>query len=363
MRRWAPGVSALVALALVSLLGAAVAGAAYDPVGSGQTTITLASSFRSLLRAHGVRISGVGGVGVTGAVVSFPVGGGKLEPVEAKGVVEHPGSLLFRAGSRSLPLRSLQLKSTRKTAPYAAKLGGGQLKLATTKALQNRRVGFGTRFQAHGLVLTANAATRLDKKLGLPGVFAAGQMLGTAATIVEPASVTIEAEGEAELQFDAAFAAKLASLFVSVSPIAPAEHPGAFTFPIGGGTLALGPGIPASGLKTNGALELIQIGGGQFFARELELDLSDLVANGESQLILAASGPGPNQGGVIFGLGPGALPTEPATRAINLAGAPLTLQAGTAQALNEAFCKPLGRADAFAAGETLGSIGFVARAQ
>jgi hypothetical protein len=359
--RIAPPMAAALACALLVFAGGARA--AYDPVGSGTTTLTLAGSFAKALRSDGVRLSGKGGVTVKGAVVSFPVGGGKLEPVEAKGIVEHPGALVFEAGGRSLPLKALQFKSTRRTAPYAGKLGGGQLKLASTKGLADERVGFGTRFRAPNLLLTANAATRLDKKLGLPGAFTAGQKLGTASTTAEPASVSIAPQGKAEVNLDPGFSAKLAGLFASVSPIAPAEHPGAFTFPIGGGTLALAPGISAAGLKTNGALEFIQVGGGQFFARELEFDLSDSLANGESQLVLATSGPGPNQGGAIFGLAGGAFTTEPSTRKVALTGGMLTLEASSAQALNEAFAKPLGRPDAFAAGEIFGTIGFTAQAE
>jgi hypothetical protein len=363
MRRSALVSLLLAALAFASLLGAAAANAGYDPVASGQTRLVLAKSFAALMKANGVRLRGVGGVTVKGSTVVFPVSGGKLEPVEAKGVVEHPGSLVFGAGSKSLPLRSLQLKTTRKTAPYAAKLGGGQLKLATTRSFKEERVGFGSRFRAPRLLLSANAATRLDKKLGLPGVFAAGQPLGTMTTTANPATVGIAPGGKAELTLDPAFASKLSSLFVAVNPIAPAEHPGAFSFPIGGGTLALGPGIPASGLKTNGALEFIQVGGGQVFARELELDLAGSVANGESQLVLASSGPGPNQGGAVFGLGAAALTTEPTTRSLSVAGLPLTLEPGTAQAFNEAFCAPIKKPDAFAAGETLGQVSFTAQAE
>jgi hypothetical protein len=115
----------LAALTLASLLGAGLASAGYDPVASGQTRLVLARSFTATMKAHGVRLRGVGGVTVKGSTAAFPVGGGKLEPIEAKGVVEHPGSLVFEAGSKTLPLRSLQLKTTRKSAPYAAKLGGG----------------------------------------------------------------------------------------------------------------------------------------------------------------------------------------------------------------------------------------------
>lgn len=354
---------ALTALICACLLGVAAAGAAYDPIGSGSTTLSLAASFAKTLKVSGVRLSGSGGVTVKGAKVIFPASGGKLEPIEAKGIVEHSASLVFRKGGRSLPLRALQLKSTRGTAPYAAKLGGGQLKLATTKALRSERVGFGTSFRAPNLLLTANAATRLDKKLGLPGVFAAGQKLGSATTTAEPAGVAIAPQGKAELSLDPAFAAKLASLFVAVNPVFPAEHPGAFTLPIGGGTLALSPGIQADGLKTNGALEFIQVGGGQVFARELELDLSASLANGESQFILSGVPPGPDQGGAVFGLGTAVPVTEPAARTIAVSGLTLTLEPGIAQAFDEAFCAPLHKPNMFSAGETLGQVSFVAGAE
>ncbi len=133
--------------------------------------------------------------------------------------------------------------------------------------------------------------------------------------------------------------------------------------PIGGGSLALGPGVVASGLKTNGALELIQVGGGQFFARQLEFDLSDSVANGESQLVLSGAAPGPNQGGALFGLGAVTPTAEPTVRTIAVAGLPLTLKPATAQSFDEAFCSPIHKPDMFSAGETLGTVSFTAQAE
>lgn len=110
-------------------------------------------------------------------------------------------------------------------------------------------------------------------------------------------------------------------------------------------------------------MQLIQIGGSQVFARELALDHSGSLADGESQLILAASGPGPGQSGAIFGLGAGAFATEPAARTLTDTGAALNLEPGIAQAMNEAFGKPIGRPDSFAAGETFGTISFLAQAE
>jgi hypothetical protein len=361
MRRRAVAVVVGMAVLLAFLVEAPFATAGYDPVGSGATRLALAKSFTGLLRANGIRLRGTGGVTVKDQVVTFPAVGGKLEPVEARAIVEHGGSLLFQAGSHSLPLRALQLKSSRRTAPYAAKLGGGQLKLATTRALTSERAGFGSSIRAPSLLLSANVATRLDKKLGLGDVFVAGQALGTATTTVEPASVGIVPGGSAEITIDPAFGAKLAGLFVAVNPISPAEHPGAFTLPIGGGALPLSPGIPATGLKTNGAIEFVRLGGGQFFARELAIDLNGSVVGGETQLVPVASPPGPNQVGAIFSLG-ATTPTH-TDRTITVTAAPLTLAAGTAQAFNEAFAKPFDTPDAFAAGELFGSISFSAQGE
>jgi hypothetical protein len=344
-------------------LAAPLAGAGYDPIGSGQTTLRLAPSFLATLRANGVKLGATAPAKLAKGAVSFPVAGGKLDPVSVKGSLEHTGALVFKAGGHLLAMKELQLKTTQASSPLSAKFGGGKLKLAAGSKLTTERSGFGLAMKVSRILLSAKVAGRLEKKLGLHGAFAPNQFLGTALSEAQPATVGVKPEGQAELSIDPAFAAKLAGLFVAVNPIAPAEHPGAFTLPIGGGTLALAPGIPASGLKTNGALEFIQVGGGQVFARELELDSSDSVANGESQLVLSGAAPGANQGGAVFGLGASAPTTEPAARTIALAGLPLTLEAGTAQAFNEAFCRSIKKPDAFAAGETLGQVSFTAQAE
>jgi hypothetical protein len=353
-----PGVLAMLG---ALLLAPAASAAGYDPIASGQTTLKLAPSFARLLHRSGVRLEGKGGVTVRGRAVAFPVDGGKLEPIEARGTIEHGGRLLFRAGRRKLPLRSLQLKTTRASAPYAAKLGGGQLKLATGARLEGERSGFGTEFTTTAMRLSAKVATRLDKKLGLKGVFRAGQKLGAAGTAVEPETVGLAPSGRLELSLDPGFAAKLGSFFVAVNPIFPGEHPGAFTFPIGGGVLA--PDGSAGLVKTTGGIEFIQVGGGQFFVKDLEPEIATATANAEYQLVLASSGPGPNQSGPLLGLGAGTFASEPAARTITETGAPLTLGATMAQGFNEAFCKPIGKPDSFAAGEVLGTIAYTATAE
>jgi hypothetical protein len=346
-----------------SCLAAPLAGATYDPIGSGQTTLRLAPSFLATLRANGVKLGAAAAAKLAKGAVSFPVVGGKLDPVSVKGSLEHGGALVFKAGGHSLTMKELQLKTTQASSPLSAKFGGGKLKLAASSKLTTERSGFGLAMKVSTIRLSAKVATRIEKKLGLHGAFTPNQLLGTAVSEAQPATVAIKPAGRAELTIDPAFAAKLAGLFVAVNPIFPTEHPGSFNFPIGGGTLALGPGIPASGLKTNGALEFIQVGGGQVFTRELELDLTDSVANGESQLVLSGAAPGPNQGGAVFGLGTAVPTTEPTARTIAVSGMALTLEAGTAQAFNEAFCAPIHKPNMFSAGETLGQVSFTAQAE
>jgi hypothetical protein len=347
-------------LLVAGLLAAPSAGASgYDPVASGSTTLKLAPSFTHLLKTSGVRLEGKGGVKVRGGAISFLVTTGKLEPVEAKGTIEHTGQLVFRAGSRKLSLRSLQLKTTRATSPYAAKLGGGQLKLSTGAKLTSTRKGFGTSFQTTGMRLSAKAATRLDKKLALKGVFAEGQMLGTATTSVEPATVGLAPTGKVELTLDPAFAAKLASFFVAVNPVFPTEHLGSFSFPIGGGILA--PDGSSGLVKSTGGIEFVQVGGGQFFIREPELEIQGGQVLAGYQLVLVSGGTGPNSVGPVLGLGAGTYSAEPTARTIAAQGSSVTLSATMAQAFDEAFARPIGRPDSsFAAGEVLGTVGFVA---
>jgi hypothetical protein len=48
---------------------------------------------------------------------------------------------------------------------------------------------------------------------------------------------------------------------------------------------------------------------------------------------------------------------------VTLGGATATLQASTAQTLNEVFAKPKGKGNVFKAGDPLGTISFTAQAQ
>jgi hypothetical protein len=62
----------------------------------------------------------------------------------------------------------------------------------------------------------------------------------------------------------------------------------------------------------------------------------------------------------VFGIGTGSVSSDPKSRMISLANAPLTLDAQTAQTFNDAFAE--GKA-VFAAGEIFGTVSFGAVGQ
>jgi len=353
-----------VALALLALLTVAPAAqATYNPISSGTTKLALAKPFLALLKENGIKLSGSGGATLKAGTATFPVSGGKFDPTTSYGFVEHTGALFFRAGKQKVPLTSLQLKTTQKHAPFSAKFGGGQLKVASTAKLTVSRVGFGDKVQVATLKLSSKVATRLNKKLRLKNVFVAGQPIGTAVTMANPQTVAVADSGKANFVFDPGTAAKLQSLFVAVNPVFAAEHPGPFTLPLFTGTIS--PTASEGTVQTLGSLEFIQQGGGQVFLREAWVELSTGAYSVE--LELSPSPPyGGKQGRVSVGtlsLAGAALSAEPIARTVGVANASISMGANLAAAFNDAFAKPQGKSDVFHAGEALGSISFTAQAQ
>lgn len=349
---------------LLCLLAVApAANAAYDPVGSGTTKLVLDPAFLALMKRDGVKLRAVAPAKLKGGAVVFPISGGKLDPTKGFGTLEHEGALRLEADGRSIPIRDLQLKTTQRRSPFSARVGGSQLKLAKAGNLEIARRGFGERIEVRGLTLSPKLATRLAKKLRLRGEIAAGQPFASALSSAQPQTVRVLPEGRASLALDPAFQAKLASLFVAVNPIFPAEHPGDFTLPITGGQIA--PDASEGTLVTGGSLELLQQGGGQVFWAEAELDLGAGVLGAEAEVR-----PSPPYAGKLgrvgiagLDMGGARIVSQPKARTLAIEGGRLTLGAATAATFNEVFAKPQGKDGTFVPGEVLGSVSFVARGQ
>jgi hypothetical protein len=360
MRRF--GVPLVCAAVLLAVLPAAGM-ASYDPVASGVTRLKLDRGFLAALRRNGVTLAVQRPATLKGGVVSFPAVAGKFDPARGRGTVEHDGALLFKANRGSASLKSLQLKTSRRAAPLAAKVGGGQLKLGTTKTLRVARDGFGEKLGVPKLALAAKVAARLNKRLHLARPLRPGQPLGSLETTVQPEAVTILGSGRTSLELDPAFAAKLDQLHVAVNPIFPAEHPGAFTFAVFGGRIA--PDLGLGVLETQGGLEMLQLGGGQVIWRDPAIDLATGAFQPEAEIAPSPPYAGSIGSTPVAGLDlAGAQKTmDLRQRTVSLAGALLTLPAATAATLNEVFAQPQGREGTFAAGEPLGRLSFTVQGQ
>jgi hypothetical protein len=349
--------------ALLLLTAAPEAKATYDPLGSGVTVLKLDKGFRALLREHGVEVSGREGATFRAGALRFPVSGGKFDPSKRKGTVEHGGTVLFELAGHALSLKKLQLKTTRPSSPIVAKLGGGQLKLGPAGKLVVAHPGFTDEVTVSKLRLSSKFATRLSKRLRLRGVFTQGMLVGTAVARANPATVAVLGKGRAEFEFDPGMAAKLDELHVAVNPIFPAEHPGPFTLPIFTGKLA--PDFGTGFLQLQGAIELLQLGGGQVIWHDPVLDLGAKVLSPEVEV--KPSPPYAGKAGQLavaaLDLGTGTAGANPGSRTLTVAGAALFLPDATADLFNEVFARPQGKERVFSAGETLGRISFVAEAQ
>jgi hypothetical protein len=354
--------AALAAVALAMLFAAAGARAEYDPVGGGTTKLKLDRGFLAAMEKEKVELRAVAPAKLSGRTVTFPAGSGKFDAVGARGTVEHGGALLLIAGPKRIPIKALKLRTSQKRAPFLAKVGGSQLKIGTTRSVRVSRQGFNDRVRVSTMTLTEKVATRLGKKLKRQNLFETGRRFASSVSETSPATVSLQARGSISLALAAGFSGKLSALFVAVNPVFPGEHTGApFTFPIATGDMALD--ASSGRIATQGSIEFIQLAQRQVFWNEPVLDL------GPSSLSSALEvKPSPPFRGQVESalIGPAAL-TAPAaanssarTIAVNQT---LTMDAATAATFNETFAAPLGKADAFKAGETIGALGFVASGQ
>jgi hypothetical protein len=354
------GIKATVVLGITALLCIpSLSQAAYDPIGGGTTKLTLDKAFLSSLKKQGVKVSAKAPATLKGNVLTLPVSGGKEDPTTGKGEVTHEGTVVFSKGNRKVPLRSIELKA--KKTPLFAKVGGSQLKVASTKKLTAKREGFGSSYKATGLALTEKAATRLNKKLRTKDFFHEGQPIGSLLSQPQAQRVAVLPQGQGTIVPDPAILAKFKALFVSLNPISPAElAPGpVLKFPIAvGGQIA--PDASEGSLRLGGAIELLQLGAGQAFHKEYWLDLGAKSTSAEVDIEPTPAFPGKLGRVGVFDLGAGAVSSDPKARAISVSNAPLALQAPTAQAFNEAFA---GGKAVFAAGEAFGVVSFAAVGQ
>jgi len=349
---------ALPLVCLLACMAAPSAKAAFDPLGSGTTKLALDKGFLSYLKENQIELSAKQGAKRKGSTFTLPVIGGSFDATIGKGEIDQEGTLIFKGPKAQVPLRDITVKA--KHSPLVAKVGGSQLKIASAAKLSSKRSGFGATFTAKPLKLTAKVATRLNKKLRPKEPFQAAQTLGTLTSTPQPKVATVLESGRTTLNFDSGFLAKLESRFVSLNPIFPAEHVGAtYTFPISAGGQVAPTGTEGT-LRSGGAVELLQLGGGQVFWAELWLDLGAKLDTAEVDVEPTPAFPGKIGRVGVFGLTGGSIASDPKARSVSLTSGTLVLDAGAAKTLNDAFNE--GR-ELFRAGDVAGSVSFTALVQ
>jgi hypothetical protein len=356
---------AAVVAALVLFALAPLSHASYDPISTGQATLTLAPSFKKFLKANGITLNSrlssrkrpAAGPSAAKGAITLPVATGKADPTIKKADLDLGGELIFARGRLHVQLKALAVKT--KPTPLFAKVGGGQLKVAKAATVKLARDGFGHRLTATPLRLTAKTATRLNKRLDTEG-FTEGQLLGALTASAVPSTLAVLPSGLMTIVFDPAIYAKLKDLSTSVNPIFPAEHVGpTYTYAIAVEGL-IAPDASSGQLRTAGATEFLRLGFGQIFWRDFWLDFAARSLSADLDLeptpkFLGRLGRTP-----ILALGTGSVSSDPVAHTVTLSGAPLTLTAETAAQFNAAFAEGQPQ---FLPGELLGTLTFTAQTQ
>ncbi len=400
--------------ALVALLAfAPFASATSDPVASGTTTISLNKGLFKKLKKYGIKVLKVSPGKVNGRVVTLPVSGGSMDPVNGLGNLELGGGIKFKAGKKTAPVNTLLLDTAQSS--LTGKVGGKSMKVASVSNLTYSRNGFGVNVNVGKLKLTGKAAKQLNKKLGFTGQkkgkgkakghkrasaskttqppFKGNQVLGGAFSETQPKTVAVIPTGSIDLALSASaldklkkvgpppgeaegpFAVKLST--VPPTSIVSAGPPPILGFPISGGSISptASSGIVQTigGLKLTQNLEAVAKGVTTLTMGNIWVDLGAKTATVEVTIENPKT-PEANLGNLgrasiaDINLTGATITSNPNSRTVTVQNASATLQAVTAETLNSVFITPIEKATAepqekFAGGDPLGTFSFTALTQ
>jgi Endonuclease/Exonuclease/phosphatase family len=176
---WA--VATIAALA-ISLMFASVAFGASEPVTSGSTSLTVKKGFKKKLARNRVKLQKVGSGKVRNRVVQLGATGGEVDPEAGQGSIRHAGGFKLRHRKRSVSVTQVRVDLSGK-AVYA-KVGKAKMKLGSLAPIAFTREGQSVDARSKKLKLTARAAKRLDKGLGIGRAIKGGDVMSNADSLV-----------------------------------------------------------------------------------------------------------------------------------------------------------------------------------
>jgi hypothetical protein len=332
------------AVTAVAALAAAPGASAAVPLTGGTTTLKLDRGAAAALDGLGVSVAPVGRARAGAAGVRFPITGGRINARTAAGTINHAGGLRFRAGKRSLTLRSPRVAVGRKIM-LSARVGGSRVHLLELTGARVSRSGFNTNVSGLRARLTQKAARALNATFGVKA-FKKGLRLGTATVRSKTDEADILARSATSLEIDAGALAALTSLGIAPGVIAPATLTGTTAaFPISGGRVKLN--LSGGTIRHQGGISLTK---GSTVVR---LESFDIRLGAAPQLFAALNG-GAHKAAILDLDLTGVTPAVDG-RKVTLAGVTAKLTQGAADALNAAF-----GTTAFSAGLVLGRATVVA---
>lgn len=356
-RIWQGPAIGLAVVAGLSLALALAPRASAELVESGKTRLRLDRGLFAELAQEGVELAKVKQGKLQGRLVTLPAKGGLIEPASGSGWVDGAGGLSLRAGKRVVRLTEISVNTAKEG--IWAKLDGKRGKIAVVKDPGFSRAGFGGTIRVAGLRLNAKTADRLNRRLGLDGVFRPGRPFAAVTSTYQPEWVQV-AKGSLQISFDRAFLDKLKSVEIEPRPFemsVAGSNPLVYSAPLLGGaiypTQSHSAGFVEGGFRlakpespgpvvTVGHLQLSQETDSFSNAFHLHTEAGQLGAV-----------PPPPFATVELG-GAGFQPDLP-TRSLTISNARVVLAAGGAELINEAFAKPKGKDPIVAAGDPLGT--------
>jgi hypothetical protein len=339
--------TAALAVAALPLVAAAPAAAQTSAaVADGQTMLRLDRGTAAVLDDAGVSVTPVRPASVGRSGLTFPVTGGSADPATLAGTVRHAGGIRFRAGGRSVVLRSPTYRIGRR-ASLSMRVGGDRLRVLALDLgdAKVRRSGLATRASRIRATLTGGAARALNRAFGVH-LFSAGLPVGTVRTEVAYREVVFRG-GNTTLALDPGAVSALQSLGIAAAPLSPARaNDAGLAFPITGGK------VDAASLAGR-----IRHSGGIALTRDAtRVELRDFaIVIDETPALTALVGGDRVE---ILALDVSAIERGGGGRNVRVSGVVARLTAIAAQALNQAFAT-----DAFSEGLVLGTATINGRAR